>query len=39
MGSYSTQRANAVAKAQEFLDEKPEGNSYEMGKKGEPGEK
>jgi RHS repeat-associated protein len=38
MGSDSTQRANAVAKAQEFVDENP-GSTYELGKKGEPGEK
>jgi hypothetical protein len=36
-GADSTQRANAVAKAQEFVSKNP-GSSYELGAKGGPGE-
>lgn len=39
LGSDSTQRANAVAQAKKFVDEKKAGNQYEMGGKGAPGEK
>ena len=37
-GKDSTQRAHAIKKAREYVDKKPEGNSYEMSKKGNPGE-
>ncbi|GAA3934858.1 DUF6443 domain-containing protein [Hymenobacter algoricola] len=37
-GADSTQRANAVAKAQEYVDNKKAGNQYKMGAKGAPGE-
>lgn len=38
-GRDTTQRANAVKKAQEYVEKKKEGNQYLMGAKGEPGEK
>jgi len=38
VGLDSAQRAQAVAEAQDYVDSKPEGNSYEMRKKGGPGE-
>jgi len=38
-GRDSLQRAQIVAKANEYVEKAPEGNSYVMGKKGAPGEK
>ncbi|AXY78598.1 RHS repeat-associated core domain-containing protein [Paraflavitalea soli] len=38
-GRDTTQRNNAIRKAQEYVDKKAAGNQYDMGAKGKPGEK
>lgn len=39
LGLDSLQRSQIVAKAREYIDKRPKGNSYQMGAKGKPGEK